>query len=621
MYGDNQLILVENGQAKAGILLSGNPSAKESRSAKIIKEHIEKITDTEISMLKISDLKNPRYSLSGIEVNGELKNFNFILIGSYDFLDKLGISFEGLGPEGMIIKTAGNVVVISGNDEQGLRHATYTFLEELGCRYLWPGELGKVIPKKNTLYISKLDIKESPRLWTRNIRVTSPKSSRILDGLKKLNFDGEKYKNILTKTTQSEETDDGWLAWHRMGGHKQVYRAHSYGDYWEKYGKDHPDWFALQPNGIRDQSLSPDRCRLCLSNRELINEIIKNKIQELGKKPTQDGVAIGLNDGGRTTFCMCENCRKLDPPEGRPITLYDYTTGNKIPFQYVSLTDRVLWFSNQIAEGVSKVFPDKHLGYDAYSAYYAPPINVKPHPNLIICFVNGSYTDDEARKQILKDWDEWSKYGNKMFYRPNSLLANRDNIVPQNFSHKIFEDMKYLYDSGMIGTDFDSCEQHWALMGLTYYVLAKSHWNPDKINIDSLIDDYCEKGFEGASEYIKKYFSLIENVCNEAAEKKINILEVYSDDIFQKLNSYLEKAENISKNIENKKVFERVEFLKVGLKFGELQVKKYNISKQLKEKADPEIKEKYNNIQKEYLDLLKKIIEENPTAVNVPIVA
>ena len=45
---------------------------------------------------------------------------------------------------------------------------------------------------------------------------------------------------------------------------------------------DHPEWFAMQPNGSRDQSkLGPERSRFCVSNPELIEAIAAEKIEEL----------------------------------------------------------------------------------------------------------------------------------------------------------------------------------------------------------------------------------------------------------------------------------------------------------------------------------------------------
>ena len=69
--------------------------------------------------------------------------------------------------------------------------------------------------------------------------------------------------------------------------------------------KDHPDWFALQPDGTRDNSRADGghRARLCVSNRALIEQVARDRIAEARKYPRWDTVSVSPNDGGRATFC------------------------------------------------------------------------------------------------------------------------------------------------------------------------------------------------------------------------------------------------------------------------------------------------------------------------------
>jgi len=94
--------------------------------------------------------------------------------------------------------------------------------------------------------------------------------------------------------------------------------------------------------------------RLCLSNPELIEQIARNKIAELSGDPSRSSVSLAPNDGGRLTFCMCERCKALDPPEGRKISLlYDDASGERIKrhyFDYVSLTDRMVTAAHRVLD-------------------------------------------------------------------------------------------------------------------------------------------------------------------------------------------------------------------------------------------------------------------------------
>ena len=222
----------------------------------------------------------------------------------------------------------------------------------------------------------------------------------------------------------------------------------------------------MQPNGSRDQSkLGPERSRFCVSNPKLIEAIAKEKIKELdtGAK----SVAIGPNDGGLATFCMCSNCKRLDPPEGRSITLMDATGAKgRTYFNYVSLTDRFVYFWNEIAKRVVLEYPDAWLTADAYSAYTDAPLRYKLHPNIAIRFVDIWYLDDAEHEIGRARWDAWAERASKLYFRSNLLLAARRYGTPVVYVHKLAQDFQYLAHNSMIGTDLDSCTHHWATQGL-----------------------------------------------------------------------------------------------------------------------------------------------------------
>lgn len=47
---------------------------------------------------------------------------------------------------------------------------------------------------------------------------------------------------------------------------------------------------------------------------------------------------------------------------------------------------------------------------------------------------------------------------------------------------------------------------YFASNGLNYYILLKLMWNPN-LDIENLINDYCEKGFGKAAPDIKNYYN------------------------------------------------------------------------------------------------------------------
>ena len=94
---------------------------------------------------------------------------------------RLLIDWEKLGPEGFVIRTVGQKLVIAGDTGRGTINGVYTFLEDVvGCRWYTP-ELG-VIPSRKTLSIGPLNIHKIPVLepvLVKIICVNTPNPRRL----------------------------------------------------------------------------------------------------------------------------------------------------------------------------------------------------------------------------------------------------------------------------------------------------------------------------------------------------------------------------------------------------------------------------------------------------------
>jgi hypothetical protein len=405
-----------------------------------------------------------------------------------------------------------------------------------------------------------------------------------------------------------------WFQWHGMGGTLNILGGHAFGHLWEKHGKAHPEWFALQPNGSRDQSFSSDRSRLCKSNPDLIAAIAREKIAELEKNPNVLGVSLSPNDGGKATFCTCPKCEALDAPNGRKVQLWDFTGKERRDFEHVSLTDRMVYFWNGIAGEVAKVHPDKLFTVDAYSAYTAAPVQRALHPNLVVRFAALSYEDETSRQQGLGDWDAWARMAKRIYFRSNCMLAGRRTGMPLIYAHRFGEDFRHLAEHSMMGTDLDSCCHNWATQGLNYYVAARLHWDPRR-SVDALIDDYCRAGFGSAAGPMRAYFDKLESIYSGSAARHEDAFSGFTDAALEELKSLITKAETLAANDEDS--LKRVKFIGIGMRWTELEVRAHRFL------ADPSKADKA--AAKAVLDaryaMMREIFEKNHLAVNVAYVS
>jgi hypothetical protein len=597
--------LVENGKGRAVIIVPEKPSPAAEAAARVLRDHIRQMSGAELP-IRTED------RITGSATD----NDPWILIGHGKLAETLGLSTKGLGPGGIHVSAHGPVVALFGTDAltpadpHGTRYAVTAFLEDrLGVRYLWPGESGKVVPRQTSIVVADFEHRFTPKLGQRHIR-SMGYHDRVQVGLDALGFTKAQYERRYAEARSTESESPDWFGWHRLGGTLALNSGHAFTQLWAKYGKEHPDWFALQPDGSRDQSKSPDRARLCVSNAELIATIAREKIDELNRNPNLLGVSIAPNDGGRPSFCSCPKCEALDSPRARKVMLWDFTRGNRRDFEHVSLTDRMVQFWNAIAEQVAKVHPDKLLVVDAYSVYAAPPVERKLHPNLVVRFAPLDYHSEDYRQESLREWDAWSKAAKRIYFRPNLLLLGRRDGMPLLYTHKFGQDFRYLASHGMMGTDFDSCCHHWATQGLNYYIAARLHWDPD-LNVDGLIEDYCRVGFGPAAPSIRRYFHRLEALMNTAAVGNGKAIEAFTPEVLNELRKELDAAQRDSGN--DTAIATRVAFLELGLRWTELEVRAHAL---LSNPTAPSMQTVKKSLDDRFA-FMREVFQRHPLALNV----
>jgi hypothetical protein len=376
----------------------------------------------------------------------------------------------------------------------------------------------------------------------------------------------------------------------------------------------------MQLDGDRSQIIKgevAERPRLCVSNLNLIDAIAKEKIKELKRNPEQRCVSIEPNDGGYMGFCMCEKCKALDAPNARKVKIWSWNhKKRKVEyFEYPAMTDRMVYFYNEIAKRVTKEFPDVLLLVAQYSAYSAAPIKRKLHPNIIVRFVGESFNLESERELKMKDWKAWSKMASKIFYRPNVLCQGYHQGFPLvNFAHKFAEDFKYMADHSMLGTDFDSIFQMWSTQSLNYYVIAKLNWDPDA-DVDAIIDDYC-KGFGKGWKWVRRYWDEVEAITNKGAvNEKLHMLDPFTPEVVAKLAGYLDNAGKAAKDDDD--ALAKLAFLRSGLEFTDMQAKAYRMSEKVKkDRSNKKLKAESQKVLDEKWSFMRNLFMKYPMSID-----
>ena len=460
----------------------------------------------------------------------------------------------------------GDKVILAGEDTGKSRATTY-LLEALGFRYLWPGASGKVIPKKSKIVLPDISVEDATPLVIRRARLY--RQPEYIDHPGNRDFwRWHGMNDMKTMTTDKPGESDGYQ-W-----------GHYYKDYYPKYRKSKPKLFALQPDGTRNLHLGshPERPTFCFSNPELAEITARRKIAEFNEAPDKKALSLCLPDGGSSSWCLCEECRKMDPVNAAKGTVTVFFPVRKA-LPYVAFTDRVFAYMNSVAEKVAAVHPDKLLATYAYSCYTAAPVSVKPHPNLLILSVAGNYNNAANDGVVERNLVAWQSFGNKVLWRPNAHGGFRVT-APDNFARRMFADISLLVENHLFGVDYDTMYSDWSTKSFTYYITTKAHFNPDRLDFETFADDYCRHGFGSAAKAVREFYDLGERASTEAArlnaedktvavnwaerQKRQNRLLGTLD--FDALDACLARARTAAAG--NEEVLKRIERLQFGTDLG-----------------------------------------------------
>ncbi len=458
-------------------------------------------------------------------------------------------------PEESLILTEGNDIILLGSDklgsngkqsEAGTYLAVTTFIEEqLGVRWLWPGELGTDIPSKPEIAIAPTSSRYTPQLHLRRINMTNfmrayqrKSGAEKRKGLSKRSQE-EIQQHVSDPVAWLKEKDRQtreWLNHHRIeapptgstpnavaGSLASYQNQHAFRDWYDRYGAAHPEWFALQPDGTRDPYPTRRDVKMCVSNPEVAEQWVQNAKQYFLANPDATTFAAGENDYGWQGYCVCKDCLAMDNKKAEPLE-QDIRWAGSSKRSY-ALTDRYAKFWNRIAKRLKEELPDREVNVSTYAYHVTRPApTVRLEPNIVPAFVGmerrfyhvNSQANTLDQRRIWKGWWEAVGQRNAIIWRPN--LMARSIAMPYTFTKRHAENMRFMADHGMLGATFNSSHSYWAVEGPQLYLMAKMLWNP-RLDADALLRDYYQRAFGPAAPHMASYFQVYEDLFTRLTEE------------------------------------------------------------------------------------------------------
>jgi len=451
--GGEAVTIAENGIARAVVVVADDATEPEKHAASELVSFLEQVTGGEFDVVDQAEAGPSRLLV------GE---------GAARLADP-GLTVEGLGEEGLLIRTVGNDLVLAGGRPRGTLYAVYTFLEdEVGCRW-WTSKVS-TIPKKPTLRAGPLNVRFIPRLEYRE-----PFWFDALDG------------DWAVRNKCNGHAD--WLDARRGGKHIYEGFVHTFYSLIPpgKYFKDHPEWFS-EIDGKRTY----ERAQLCLTNEQMRRELVKNLKERLRAHPMATIASVSQNDWHGN--CPCSRCRAIDEEEGGP-------------------SGSLLRFINAVAADIEPEFPQVAIDTLAYQYTRKPPAHVRPRHNVIVrlCSIECSFSTPlaaERNKAFRDDIVRWSKICDRLYiwdYTTNFAHY----ILPHPNLRVLGPNVKFFVNHGVKGV-FEQGAYHSygsEMAELRGWVLAKLLWDPGR-DPDALIDEFIAGYYGPAGDEIRAYLKV-----------------------------------------------------------------------------------------------------------------
>lgn len=497
-----EVTFVQDGRARAIVVVADNATAIARYAAEELVSHVERASGAKLAIVREAELSSGAAAAR-------------VYIGDTRAARAAGIAAAQLAPERSVLRVTDRGVFIAGGDAEGdpLEPATfggtlfgvYEWLErDLGVRWLWPGELGTVVPKTTSVFARDIDTTFAPAFFQRNIRGG-------------LTFKGEHAELGFAPDVAADYAREQavFLRRHRMGKSLKLSYGHAFTDWWANYGAAHPEWFHLV-NAKRGPSRPGASYSMCVSNPEFRRQIIAQWQERRAGQTGPESHFVNGIENGIMGLCECDACRAWDGPQPAEFLKYYPPKSKVMGSRFV--TDRYVRYWLDVQRQAAAINPEATVIVYNYFNYFHPP---SPGTKLNRHILVGSYPSAgwfprsaEAHAWFKQQWNEWEQTGARLFSRGNYCLDGY--TMPLVFGPQFADEFQHQARHGMEATDYDALTGQWASQGTNLYLLARLHTRP-QANVGELLNEYY-RAFGSAADDVRRYFEYWENFVAQRRE-------------------------------------------------------------------------------------------------------
>lgn len=441
-----------------------------------------------------------------------------LVLGDNGWSRAVGLKVGALPRDGFIARAEGRRVYLLGRDdpdgnpllfnagkwsglgtvmfERATSFAVYDFLERYaGCRFLFPGELGEVVPTAPFIDVPEGTRTEAPvfeeRIYAMHRGGKWPGTDKPDFAKQRLNYFRQRYSTF-----------------RRPAGHGQRFLRYS-----ERFAKTHPEYFCLRKDGTRnftdDAEPSWVNCKFCYTSGIWDEMYLDAKAYFSGEPPSVRGLRKWptMGKGADRRFfnlmpedsfqrCHCENCLRACRTND------------------INYANEVIW--GGLAKLGFKLKEEKVPGFITMSAY-APYGELPDFPlpdNLLVQVCDGgpwSLKDEktfDAEIGRIRGWSEKTRQKTWLWVytgKYSKRFPDVPQICPRAYA-RYFSTVSKWATGGYSEIDTD----RYLYDAINVYVYSRLGWDP-QLDIDAVLADLYGALFGAAAKPMDQAFRLMED--------------------------------------------------------------------------------------------------------------
>lgn len=363
------------------------------------------------------------------------------------------------GREDYLLRSHPAGLWVLGATDLAVQNGVWDLLHRLGYRQYFPGAAWEIVPASPTLQID-IDAIERPSYHARRIW----------------------YSYGMSK--QSGDAIAEWCKRNRCVPGLQLNTGHAYNGLARALAKEldqHPEYLPL----IDGERKKTRNIKFELGNPALRALITRHAVAQFRQTPALDSISMDPSDGGEWS----------QSPESA---------------QLGSVSDQALTLANEVAQAVTREFPDKLVGLYAYN-HHSPPPGIRVHPGVVVSVATAFIKGDLTVEQIMAGWArQGAALGVREYYSVNPW--DRDQPGAARGSN-----LAYLRHTiprfHQLGARYMSAESsdNWGPNGLGYWLATRMLWDIREADrIEQHVDEFLDKAFGPASEPMRRFYEQLD---------------------------------------------------------------------------------------------------------------